>query len=102
MASEGLVIFLNTVVVIIAYFYIYPKYAGANLTKLMQNDLYASIVVLTISGSLFWNSDYQFSILVTELNWFWFTLITFFLIETPFAVWYCNKHKLFERYRIKD
>ena len=102
MASEGLVIFLNTVVVLVAYFYVYPKYAGADVIKLMQNDLYASLVVLTISGSLFWKSDYQFSILVTELNWFWFTLITFFLIETPFAVWYSRKHKLFERYRIKD
>ncbi len=94
MQPESAVLLLNLILLVIAYFWVYPKFCGANLTKLVINDLLAIIVVLIIVGYHFWGSGVAFSLLVTEVNWFWFTFITYTVMEIPLIQWYFKKYKV--------
>ena len=90
--AELLVLILNLTIMIIAYFFIYPKFVGFDLNKLALNDLCASLISLIVSGSIFWGSNQEFNALFTTLNWFWFTILTYAAIEIPFIIWYTKKH----------
>lgn len=83
---------LNVIVIIVAYFLIYPKFCGRDGKKIVNNDLIATAMVLSISGTLFWGSGQQFNMIFFSVNWFWFTLITYAVIETPLMIWYFNRY----------
>ena len=89
---ELIIIGLNVVIMFIAYFFVYPKFCGANGIKIAINDLIASVVVLVIAGSMFWSTGQQFSLVLFSVNWFWFTLITYFILEIPLMLWYDKKY----------
>ena len=74
------------------YLYIYPKIAGNNIDKLALLDLVAWSFVLVLVGYKYWGTDYEFSLLLFNTNWFWFTVIVYSAIEIPFFIWYCKKH----------
>lgn len=97
MQPEIIILSLNFIIVCIGYLWVYPRVAGANLNKITLNDLIASITSLIVAGSLFWDSAYEFSLLFTSVNWFWFTLLTFLLIEIPFALWYLKRYKVIDK-----
>lgn len=92
--NELLVIGINTVILLSAYLLIYPKFAGSNLKKLAINDLIASSISLFICGSIFWSKDIKFNAFLFTTNWFWFTFITYMLIELPFAAKYMKKYHI--------
>lgn len=97
-SSELLIMSLNVAVVVSAYFYVYPRYCGSDVNKIALNDILASAVSLLVAGSVFWGSGVEFNLLVTSVNWFWFTLITYFTLETPLMLWYFKKHKILEKF----
>ena len=92
--AEFVVIALNIVVIFGAYFVIYPKYCGADGYRIATYDLLLTGMVLLISGILFWGSGKSFSLLLFSVNWFWFTLVTYFLMEVPITLWYYKKHNV--------
>lgn len=87
-------LFLNFAVLILVYWLVYPKFCGTDIKKLLTNDVIASVIILLISGSLFWDTGEQFSLLVTSVNWFWFSLITYLVMEVPFMLYYMKKHNM--------
>ncbi|WP_163931114.1 hypothetical protein [Paraferrimonas sp. SM1919] len=93
MAAESLVLLVNVIILCIAYFYVYPKFVKDNLKALTMNDIVSNIVALVVIGSLYGGTEQTFSLLLFEVDWFWFTLITFFLMEAPFALAYLKKYK---------
>ena len=93
---ELIIILLNLTVVLISYFYIYPKAAGSDINKIAMHDLIASIICLVVAGSLYWGSDINFSLILFEVNWFWFTLISYAAIETPFMLRYFKKYGVWD------
>lgn len=93
---ELFVITVNAVVIVIAYFLIYPRFCGANGYKIAVNDVMATAIPLLITGLSFWGSGISFSILIATVNWFWFTLITYFLMEIPFMLWYFRKYNIWD------
>jgi len=94
---EFFVIGLNLFIIIIAYFYVYPKYAGNSQSKIAQNDTIASIISVIIVGSVYWGSNHEFNAVITTMNWFWFCLVSFFVMETPLMIWYYKKHNVFSK-----
>jgi len=94
MQPELILLTLNFIIISIAYLWVYPKVAGANLHKITVNDLIASITSLVVAGSLFWGSGYAFNMILFEANWFWFTLISYLIIEIPFLIWYLKHYKV--------
>jgi len=95
---EWIILVLNLGIVAIAYGWVYPRVAGNDGNKIALNDVMASLVSLLIAGILFWDSGQRFNALLFDLNWFWFTLLTYALIEIPFMLWYFNKHDVWQSF----
>jgi len=91
---EQTVLLLNAIVIFMAYLFIYPRVAGSNFNKITGHDVIASAIVLMTSASLYWDSGIEFNLLVTHVNWFWFTLITFGIIEIPVLIWYIKRYQV--------
>ena len=90
-SPEIVLVILNGVILILAYFLIYPRTVGNNISKLMQIDLLATATSVIVSGFLFWGTNHRFDLLVGEVNWFLFSVLTFLMMEVPFALWYIKK-----------
>lgn len=88
---ETLLLALNGVILSLAYFLIYPRMVGADINKLMQSDLLATVTSVIVAGFLFWGTSQPFDLLFGEVNWFAFSVVTFLLMEVPFALWYLTK-----------
>lgn len=91
---EHTLLLLNAILVLIVYFVVLPARCGDNLNKVLANDAIATAISLSIAGFLFWGKGIEFSVIFFEMNWFWFVLITYMLIEIPFALWYFKKHNI--------
>lgn len=94
MSSELTVILINLTIILIAYFYIYPIFAGNDLHKMSFNDLLATGISMLVVGSIYWDTGLKFNALLFDLNWFWFCFVTYLIMELPVAVWYWRKNKL--------
>ncbi len=88
MSAELSIVLLNVVIIMIAYFSVYPKIAGKDINKVALYDCIASGLAITIVASKYWGTDAYFEFLFMQLNWFWFTLISYSVIEIPLALWY--------------
>ncbi|MFC3094906.1 hypothetical protein DRW07_17655 [Alteromonas sediminis] len=94
MSPEFAVIGLNICIVAVAYTSVFPVLAGKNVKKIALLDLIASVISLCIVGSVYWGNDFGFSLGLFEVNWFWYTLITYGLCEIPAYLWYVKKHRI--------
>jgi hypothetical protein len=88
MSAELTILLLNLVIIIITYLSVYPKIAGKNINKVAVYDCVASGLAIIIVASKYWGMGVQFEFLFIELNWFWFTLVSYSVIEVPVALWY--------------
>jgi len=91
MSAELAIIILNVLIIVIAYFSVYPKVAGADINKVALCDCVASSLALVIVASKYWGTAVQFDFLIVQVNWFWFTLLSYGVIELPIALWYFRK-----------
>ena len=88
LAPETLLLALNGIILLLTYFLIYPRMVGADINKLMQSDLLATATSVIVAGFLFWGTNHPFDLLFGQVNWFAFSVVTFLLMEVPFALWY--------------
>ncbi len=96
-SPEQFVLLVNAVILGCAYFIVYPRFAGADQTRLAINDLIANLCALLVIGVNYWDSGQRFDLLVMEVGWFGFTVATFLLMELPLFAWYARRYGLFER-----
>jgi len=92
---ELLILALNLIVILLVYFIVFPLFCGANVKKLVKNDMLAVAIILLVSGSIFWGTEQVFKLLLFSVNWFWFTLISYSIMEIPFMLYYLKKHNLY-------
>jgi hypothetical protein len=71
---------------------------GENVKLMMWLDVVVTSIPLGISALLFWQSDPVFRLFFFDLNWFFFTLITMFLIELPIFLLYLKARGLWDKY----
>ncbi|NOU52505.1 hypothetical protein HG263_18490 [Pseudoalteromonas sp. JBTF-M23] len=93
MGIEFNVVVLNMIVLSIAYGLIYPHCANT-LKKISLQDIMAACASLSVVGSVFYSSGVKFSFVWVDVNWFWFTLITFIALEIPLFIWYARRYHL--------
>ncbi|MBM7074727.1 hypothetical protein JQC92_22425 [Shewanella sp. 202IG2-18] len=93
-SPEFAIITLNLIIVLVAYLSVYPRVAGNNFNKISFYDIFASGLALTIVGFQFWNTGYEFNLLVFKVNWFWYTLATYGAIEIPVILWYFKNNNV--------
>ena len=96
-SPEQFVLLINAVILGCAYFIVYPRFAGADQTRLAINDLVANACALLVVGFNYLGTDQQFDLLVTEVGWFGFTVVTFLLMELPLFIWYSKRYGLFRQ-----
>ncbi|HEX7027164.1 MAG TPA: hypothetical protein VF268_07965 [Gammaproteobacteria bacterium] len=94
MKPELIVITVNAVLILLAYFVFYPRAVGSDGNKMAFYDAFITVLSLIIAGVLFWGSGQRFDMLILRVNWFWFALITYFLMELPLVWWYCKKYNV--------
>ncbi|KZN32573.1 hypothetical protein N474_18405 [Pseudoalteromonas luteoviolacea CPMOR-2] len=94
MSPELSIIILNAAILLIAYFIIYPKYAGNDFRKISVQDFIASMISLGVVGSVYFGTGVKFSLVLFDVTWPWFTLISFTLIELPIFYWYAKRHNV--------
>ena len=94
LGSELTIIIINLIIIGIAMFLVYPVCAKNDLNKLLINDLAASMVAVGVSASVFMNEGLTFNLILLDVNWFWFCLITYLLIETPIMLIYLKRQGL--------
>ena len=92
--SELAIIVLNLIIVLVAYLSVYPKLAGSSFNKISLYDVLASGLALGIVGLQFWGTGYEFNLLIIKVNWFWYTLVTYGVVEIPVMLWYFKKNKV--------
>ncbi|MFV0278761.1 MAG: hypothetical protein ACK5HY_16485 [Parahaliea sp.] len=95
-SPELTVLFVNLVILAIAYGFIYPKRCGNDINKMVLNDLLASCVSLGIGGILFQGRDIVFNAVLFSSNWFWFCLFTYAAMEVPLFICYVSKRGLWK------
>jgi hypothetical protein len=88
MSVELSILLLNAVIIVIAYTWVYPKLAGKDINKVAIFDCVTSGLALVIVANKYWGSGIELHFLLFELNWFWFTLLSYSVIEIPVAIWY--------------
>ncbi|QFR49638.1 hypothetical protein FJR48_07800 [Sulfurimonas lithotrophica] len=93
---ELIIILLNISILSFSYFWFFPRIAGANAIELAKYDFISFVVALSISAFLFYGSYIEFDALFFTLDWFWFSVLSFFTFEIPFALWYFNKHDVWD------
>jgi len=93
-SPELSILLLNLVIILVAYLSIYPKLAGDSLNKISVYDLFVSAFSLLVVGLHYWGSGHEFNLFIMNVNWVWFTLITYGLIEIPILIWYIKKQKV--------
>lgn len=92
MNPETTILVINTIIIVIAYTRIYPRYAKSDMGKLVVYDLLLTVVPLAIAWWLYANSGHQFNLIVTQTNWFIFTLVTYFIVEMPMTIGYMRAY----------
>lgn len=97
MSPELVVLLLNGVLLVVTYYWLYPRFVGGDIKRLFINDVLASATSLLIAGMLFYGKGIAFNALLFEANWFWFTILSYFVLEIPFSVLYCNKYDLWDK-----
>ncbi|MGM0525587.1 MAG: hypothetical protein ACQEQ8_05265 [Pseudomonadota bacterium] len=94
MPAELLVVLLNLIIILVSYVHLYPKVAGNNINKIAFFDLFATGLALFIVGFKYWGTGYPFLLMSFSVNWFWYTFITYLILEIPVVLWYCKKHDI--------
>lgn len=92
MAPELQILLINAVCLGVAYLFILPGLTHKTLKALALSDLAVSVLALGTSGALFWGSGVAFSLLVAEVNWLVFALVTFAAMEVPLFMRFVRKH----------
>jgi hypothetical protein len=100
--KELIVLFYILANFALAYFWIYPRYAGDNVRKMAWLDIALSAIPLGISAALFWQSDPVFRLVFFDTNWFFYTVLLMAVLELPLFYIYLKarglSHKLPELY----
>ena len=94
MAPELQILAINASCLLVAYRLIFPGLRPLSLQRLALADLAVGVTALGTAGALFWGSGQGFWMLWSEVNWFWFALITFVVIEVPLFFWFMRRYGL--------
>ncbi len=86
-----LVIGINSSLLLLAYLWIFPCYARNDWNQLMTLDCLFCGCSLLICGLLYWGSGEQLGFGSWTTNWFWFALLSYFIIEFPLFIWYYQR-----------
>lgn len=96
--SEIEIVAVNLVAMAIAYFFIYPKFAGNDVKKLAWLDVAVGTCCLLLLAPFNWNSENNYTLFFIDLNWWIFAISSYFLLELPLFFFYLKARGLGREY----
>lgn len=94
MSPELTVLVINAILMGFAYLVAYPMLTEKTLPAILWRDAVISGAALVLAGVLFWGTDAAFSLIVFDTNWFFFSVITLMVIETPLFLWFARRYDI--------
>jgi hypothetical protein len=94
LTPEIIIITINFIILLILYGVVCPAYFGFDFKKLVIYDSVASGVSVVVAGKLYWNTGVEFNVLLGSVNWFWFSVLAYLLLEIPFYLRYSGKNQV--------
>lgn len=91
MSPELTLLIVNGVLMAYAYLWAYPALERKTLKTIMVRDLAITAAALAVAAALFWGTGTRFSLILFETNWFIFSALTLFIIETPLFFWFAKR-----------
>ena len=91
-SPEAQILILNGVILGMAYLGIYPSLHKKTLNRIMVIDMILSVIAVGVAGALFWGTGTDFTLLFFEVNWFVFSIVTLFVMETPLFLNFAKRH----------
>ena len=101
LSPELQLLIVNALILSIAYGGIYPSMKTVTYKRMVVADLVLTALSLTVAAGLFWGTGVSLSLILFEVNWFVFSLLTTLVLEWPLFRWFCRKHGL-PPFRIED
>lgn len=92
MTPEMQILAINAACMAVGYLGLYPGAARRGLVALALTDLGVSVVALVTAAALFMGSGLGFSLILIEVNWFGFALVTLILMEAILFPWFARRH----------
>ncbi len=81
MTPEMTIWLINSIFVLVSYFFIYPIFVKDDRKKLLKFDIGISLVAFIIAWRLYSGSEIKFDLILFKTDWFWFSLITYLIAE---------------------
>ena len=83
---EAKLLAVEAAVILMGYLAILPALPRKELGPVLATSAALTASVLTVAGLLYWGSGTRFSLLLFETNWAVFAILTYPVLETPFAL----------------
>jgi len=87
MAVEFQVAIICLAGLFIGYIGIFSRMNPPTLGRVLFGDVVVFAMCLGTVGALFMGTQTRFSIGFAQVNWFWFTILVYSLLECPFFAW---------------
>lgn len=97
--SEISIVLVNLTALGIAYFFIYPRFAGSDVKKLAWLDTAVGASALLVLAPFNWGSPNDYSFLGFETSWWIFAIFSYTLVELPLFYFYVKARGLGQQYR---
>ena len=97
--SELSIVVLNLIALATAYLYIYPKYGGNDVKRLVWLDTAVGGVALLVLAPFNWGSPSDYTLIDFDTSWWIFAILTYTLLEIPLFYFYVKARGLGAEYR---
>ncbi|WP_106159722.1 hypothetical protein [Hasllibacter halocynthiae] len=79
---------------LVAYGGLYPALREKTLPAMIRIDLVCGTLALLVAGLLFAGGGTGFSLVLLDVPWWAFSVLTFAILEVPFFLWFVRRHDL--------
>lgn len=86
------IICLNLSLILLAYLWLYPCHIKSNINLLVLCDMGFIALALLIVTVRYAGTHTVCQFAGIAFHWFWFTLFSGMVLETPFSLWYYRQH----------
>ena len=97
--SELTIVIVNLASLVVAYIYIYPKYAGNNVKRLAWLDTAVGGVSLLVLAPFNWGSPSDYTFIAFDTSWWIFAILSYAILELPLFYMYVKARGLGSEYR---
>lgn len=83
----------------VAYLFVYPKFSQDNVSRMAWLDIVIGLLLLAILAPFYWGSADEFTFFAFDTSWWFFTILTYAVLELPLFYLYIKARGLGAQYR---